>query len=119
MDDDKGINNLISQYLTKEGYEVYTAEDGPAGLKSFESLRPDLLVLDIMLPGFDGLELLSRIRQRSDVYVIMLTAKSDETDKIVGLTVGADDYITKPFSPRELVARIKAAFRRIDSPSDV
>jgi two-component system alkaline phosphatase synthesis response regulator PhoP len=119
VDDDKGINNLISQYLTKEGYEVYTAEDGPAGLKSFESLRPDLLVLDIMLPGFDGLELLSRIRQRSDVYVIMLTAKSDETDKIVGLTVGADDYITKPFSPRELVARIKAAFRRIDSPSDV
>lgn len=119
VDDDKGINNLISQYLKKEGYEVFIAEDGPAGLNSFESFRPDLLVLDIMLPGFDGLELLSRIRQRSDVYVIMLTAKADETDKIVGLTVGADDYITKPFSPRELVARIKAAFRRIDSPSDV
>lgn len=119
VDDDKAINNLISQYLKKEGYEVFIAEDGPAGLKSFESFRPDLLVLDIMLPGFDGLELLSRIRQRSDVYVIMLTAKADETDKIVGLTVGADDYITKPFSPRELVARIKAAFRRIDSPGDV
>jgi len=113
VDDDKGINNLISQYLTKEGYEVYTAEDGPAGLKSFESLRPDLLVLDIMLPGFDGLELLSRIRQRSDVYVIMLTAKSDETDKIVGLTVGADDYITKPFSVREVLARVKAQLRRV------
>ena len=119
VDDDKGIIKLISQYLEKEGYEVYTAEDGPSGLKSFESFRPDLLVLDIMLPGFDGLELLSRIRQRSDVYVIMLTAKSDETDKIVGLTVGADDYITKPFSPRELIARIKAAFRRVDSPNDV
>ena len=115
VDDDKGIIELISQYLKKEKYEVYTAEDGPSGLKSFESFRPDLIVLDIMLPGFDGLELLSKIRQRSEVFVIMLTAKTEETDKIVGLTVGADDYMVKPFSPRELVARIKAAFRRIDS----
>ena len=115
VDDDKGIIDLISKYLIKEGFEVYTAENGPSGLKSFESFKPDLIVLDIMLPGFDGLELLSKIRQRSDVYVIMLTAKSEETDKIVGLTIGADDYMVKPFSPRELVARIKAAFRRIDS----
>lgn len=116
VDDDKGIIDLISQYLSKEGYEVFTADDGPSGLKTFESFQPDLIVLDIMLPGFDGLELLSKIRQRSEAYVIMLTAKTEETDKIVGLTVGADDYMVKPFSPRELVARIKAAFRRIDSP---
>lgn len=115
VDDDKGIIDLISQYLKKEGYAVYTAENGPSGLISFESFQPNLIVLDIMLPGFDGLELLSKIRQRSGVYVIMLTAKAEETDKIVGLTVGADDYMVKPFSPRELVARIKAAFRRIDS----
>ena len=115
VDDDKGITDLISQYLKKEKYEVFSAEDGPSGFKSFESFKPDLIVLDIMLPGFDGLELLSKIRQRSEVFVIMLTAKAEETDKIVGLTVGADEYLVKPFSPRELVARIKAAFRRIDS----
>jgi len=116
VDDDKGIIDLISQYLFKEGFEVHTAGDGPSGLKAVELHKPDLIVLDIMLPGFDGLELLSKIRQRSEVYVIMLTAKIEETDKIVGLTVGADDYMVKPFSPRELVARIKAAFRRIDAP---
>jgi len=115
VDDDKGIIDLISKYLKKEGYEVYTAADGTSGFKSFEAFQPDLIVLDIMLPRIDGLELLSRIRQRSEVYVIMLTAKTEVTDKIVGLTVGADDYMAKPFSPRELVARIKAAFRRIDS----
>ena len=116
VDDDKGIIDLVSQYLLKEGFEVHTAGDGPSGLKAAEVYKPDLIVLDIMLPGIDGLELLAKIRQRSEVYVIMLTAKSDETDKIVGLTVGADDYMVKPFSPRELVARIKAAFRRIDAP---
>lgn len=116
IDDDKGIIDLISQYLLKEGFEVHTAGDGPSGLKAAELYKPDLVVLDIMLPGFDGLELLSRIRQRSEVYVIMLTAKIEETDKIVGLTVGADDYMVKPFSPRELMARIKAAFRRINAP---
>ena len=76
------------------------------------ALKPDLLVLDIMLPGMDGIELLSKLRRESDVYVILLTAKTEETDKIVGLSIGADDYVTKPFSPRELVARIKAALRR-------
>lgn len=116
IDDDKGILDLISQYLSAEGFKIFTAGDGPSGLKASESFQPDLIVLDIMMPGFDGLELLSKIRQRSEVYVIMLTAKTDETDKIVGLTVGADDYMVKPFSPRELVARIKAAFRRIDAP---
>jgi len=116
IDDDQGIIDLISQYLLKEGYEIFTAEDGPSGLKAANSFRPDLIVLDVMLPGFDGMELLSKLRQKSDVYVIMLTAKTEETDKVVGLTVGADDYMVKPFSPRELVARIKAAFRRINAP---
>lgn len=116
VDDDRGIIDLVSQYLKKEGYEVITAGDGPSGLKAADSYKPDLIVLDIMLPGFDGLELLSKLRQRSDVYVIMLTAKAEDTDKIVGLTVGADDYMVKPFSPRELVARIKAAFRRMHTP---
>jgi len=115
VDDDQGILELINTYLAAENFTVYTAGDGPAGLKAFEAYHPDLVVLDIMLPGFDGLELLSRIRQKSDVYVIMLTAKTEETDRIVGLTVGADDYMLKPFSPRELVARVKAAFRRLDA----
>ena len=116
VDDEESLRTLLSISLSHKGFEVFTAEDGPSGLKIFESFHPDLIVLDIMLPGFDGLELLSKIRQRSEVYVIMLTAKTEETDKIVGLTVGADDYMAKPFSPRELVARIKAAFRRLDSP---
>ncbi|MCG3212728.1 MAG: Transcriptional regulatory protein WalR [Anaerolineae bacterium] len=112
IDDEPSIINLVSAYLRPEGYEVHTAGDGPAGLKAARSLNPDLIVLDIMLPGLDGLELLSQLRRESDVYVIMLTAKTEETDKIIGLSVGADDYLTKPFSPRELVARIKAALRR-------
>ena len=81
---------------------MYSATDGPGGLKSARSLNPDLIVLDIMLPGLDGMQLLTQLRRDSDVYVIMLTAKTEETDKIIGLSVGADDYLTKPFSPREL-----------------
>ena len=113
IDDEPSIINLVSAYLKPEGYEVYTAADGNAGLKAARAFKPDLIILDLMLPGIDGIELLSRLRRESDVYVIMLTARTDETDKIVGLSVGADDYVTKPFSPRELVARIKAALRRI------
>jgi two-component system alkaline phosphatase synthesis response regulator PhoP len=115
IDDEKSILNLVTAYLRPEGYQVYTASDGPSGLKAARAYKPDLILLDIMLPGMDGVELLTRLRRESDVYVIMLTAKTEETDKIVGLSVGADDYVTKPFSPRELVARIKAAFRRISS----
>ena len=115
IDDEPSIVNLVSAYLKPEGYEVYTATDGPSGLKAAHAFKPDLIVLDLMLPGMDGLELLSRLRRESDVYVIMLTARTDETDKIVGLSVGADDYVTKPFSPRELVARVKAALRRIQT----
>lgn len=113
IDDEPSILNLVTSYLRAEGFDYRTAVDGPAGLLAAQTYQPDLIVLDIMLPGMDGIELLSHIRRESDVYVIMLTAKAEETDKIVGLSVGADDYLTKPFSPRELVARIKAALRRI------
>ncbi|PWH20389.1 MAG: DNA-binding response regulator [Ardenticatenia bacterium] len=115
IDDEQNIVELVAAYLRKEGYQVYTATDGTSGLKAARSIRPDLIVLDIMLPGMDGLDVLTQLRRESSVYVILLTARSDETDKIVGLTVGADDYVTKPFSPRELVARVKAALRRIQS----
>jgi two-component system alkaline phosphatase synthesis response regulator PhoP len=113
VDDERSILDLVTAYLRQEGYEVETAMDGPSGLKAARVLKPDLVVLDIMLPGMDGIEVLARLRRESDVYVIMLTAKSEETDKIIGLSVGADDYLTKPFSPRELVARVKAALRRL------
>ena len=115
IDDEQSILDLISAYLRPEGYQVYTASDGPSGLKAARAYKPDLVVLDIMLPGMDGVELLTHLRRESNVYVIMLTAKTEETDKIVGLTIGADDYVTKPFSPRELVARIKAAIRRMSN----
>lgn len=117
VDDEPSILNLITAYLKPEGYDVYTAADGNAALKAARAFKPDLIVLDLMLPGMDGLEMLSRLRRESEVYVILLTAKTEETDKIVGLSVGADDYVTKPFSPRELVARIKAALRRINKPA--
>ncbi len=118
IDDEPSIVNLVSAYLRPEGYQVFTAADGPTGLKAARAYKPDLILLDVMLPGMDGMELLSRLRLESDVYVIMLTARTEETDKVIGLTVGADDYVTKPFSPRELTARIKSALRRLEkSPS--
>jgi two-component system alkaline phosphatase synthesis response regulator PhoP len=112
IDDEPSIVNLVTAYLKPEGFEVFTAMDGPSGLKAARSFKPDLIILDIMLPGIDGIELLSRLRRESGVYVILLTAKTEETDKIVGLSVGADDYVTKPFSPRELTARVKAGRSR-------
>jgi two-component system, OmpR family, alkaline phosphatase synthesis response regulator PhoP len=117
IDDEPGILKLITAYLKPEGYEVHTASDGESGLKAARAFKPDLVLLDIMLPGLDGIDLLARLRRESDVYVILLTARTEETDKVIGLTVGADDYVTKPFSPRELVARIKAALRRIKASS--
>ena len=113
IDDEPSIINLVSAYLKPEGYEIFTAEDGISGLKAARAFKPDLVVLDLMLPGMDGIELLSQLRRESNVYVILLTAKTEEIDKLVGLSVGADDYVTKPFSPRELVARVKAALRRL------
>jgi two-component system alkaline phosphatase synthesis response regulator PhoP len=113
IDDEPNIVNLVTAYLKPEGYEVYTAEDGLQGLKAARAFKPDLIVLDVMLPGMDGIEVLTRLRRESDVYVILLTAKTEETDRVIGLSVGADDYVIKPFSPRELTARIKAALRRM------
>jgi two-component system alkaline phosphatase synthesis response regulator PhoP len=113
IDDEPSIVNLVTAYLKPEGYEVHSAQDGDAGLKAARAYKPDVIVLDLMLPGKDGYEVLSQLRRESNVYVILLTAKTEETDRIVGLSVGADDYVTKPFSPRELVARIKAALRRL------
>lgn len=115
VDDEPSIVNLVQAYLKPEGYEIFTAVDGHSGLKAARAFKPDLIVLDVMLPGMDGLEVLSRLRRESQAYVILLTARTEETDKIVGLSMGADDYVTKPFSPRELVARVKAAIRRIQT----
>ena len=113
IDDEPSIHTVVSAYLDAEGFEHLSAMDGPSGLKAARSFKPDVIILDVMLPGMDGIELLANLRRDSDVYVIMLTARTEEVDKIVGLSVGADDYLTKPFSPRELIARIKAAFRRL------
>ncbi len=113
VDDELTLLNTVRAYLEQEGYTVQTAVNGRLALLTFHDFQPDLVLLDIMLPEIDGLDVLRQLRQSSNVYVIMLTAKADETDKIIGLGMGADDYVTKPFSPRELVARIKAALRRI------
>ena len=112
VDDEVVLVDLVRSYLEREQYEVLTAADGRAALELARSVQPDLVVLDIMLPILDGIEVCRQLRQFSDAYVIMLTARAEELDKILGLTVGADDYLTKPFSPRELVARIKALLRR-------
>lgn len=115
VDDEPGILNVINAYLKPEGYEVYTASDGIQAIKAVQAFKPDLVILDVMLPGIDGIEVLTRIRRESQVYVILLTAKTEEMDRVIGLTVGADDYVTKPFSPRELTARVKSAFRRLSA----
>jgi len=117
VDDEPSILKLVTAYLESEGYDFLTAEDGISALKAVKSYRPDIIILDVMLPGMDGIEVLGQLRRESDAYVIMLTARSEETDKIIGLSVGADDYLTKPFSPRELMARIKAVIRRMHTAS--
>lgn len=112
VDDETPIVELIRGYLEAEGMDVAVAQDGPSAVESVRERRPDVVVLDVMLPGFDGFEVLRRVRTFSDAYVIMLTARAEEVDRIVGLSVGADDYLVKPFSPRELVARVRALLRR-------
>ena len=112
VDDEDSILNIVEAYLKSDGNTVHVARDGVQGLTAFRRYNPDLVILDIMLPEMDGLEVLQQIRRESDVYVMMLTAKSEEFDRVMGLTVGADDYLAKPFSPRELVARVKAILRR-------
>ena len=112
VDDDADIRDLLSAYLQKNGYRVTAVADGKGMREALESRRPDIVVLDLMLPGEDGLALCRNIRARSEIPVIMLTALGEETDRIVGLELGADDYLTKPFNPRELLARIKSVLRR-------
>lgn len=112
VDDEPQILEVVEKYLARDGFQVAIARDGEAAWSAFSAHKPDLVVLDLMLPKIDGLEVFKRLRQVSAVPVIMLTAKSEETDRIVGLELGADDYITKPFSPRELSARVKAVLRR-------
>src|SRR5436309_11359820 len=116
VDDERNIVELVRLYLTNEGYNVETAGTGTEALRKFASARPALVVLDLMLPEIDGWEVCRRIRRESEVPIIMLTARSDDVDKIVGLELGADDYLGKPFNPRELVARIKAVLRRASAP---
>jgi DNA-binding response OmpR family regulator len=111
-DDEARIRDIVRGYLESDGFDVVLAGDGEEALRLARERRPDVVVLDVTMPGLDGIEVLRRLRTESDVYVIMLTAKSEEVDKLVGLSVGADDYVTKPFSPRELVARIRAVLRR-------
>lgn len=112
VDDDQNINELIRMYLDKEGYQVIQAYDGEQAMELFQSEAPVLVVLDLMLPKMDGLSLCREIRKISDIPVIMLTAKGETFDKVLGLELGADDYMVKPFEPKELVARIKAVLRR-------
>ncbi len=112
VDDESSIVNIISYNLKKEGYDVITAEDGEAGLELALSESPDLILLDIMMPKIDGYEVCRKIREKSNVPIIMLTARADEVDKVIGLEMGADDYVTKPFGNRELIARVKAHLRR-------
>lgn len=116
VDDDADLRLLLADYLRREGYQVDTVEDGVAMDAWLESETPDLLILDLMLPGEDGLTLARRLRKRSQVPIVMISARGDDVDRIVGLEVGADDYLPKPFNPRELLARIRAVLRR-QSPS--
>lgn len=116
IDDDTEIRSLLTEYLTRSGFQVTGAEDGEQFFKALPAIRPDLIVLDIMMPGEDGFAVCQRLRRMSDVPVIMLTASGDETDRIVGLEMGADDFLSKPINPRELVARIRAILRRVQVP---
>jgi DNA-binding response OmpR family regulator len=112
VDDEEPLVRLVASYLEREGFDVVSAGDGERAVELARELAPDVIVLDLMLPGIDGIEACRRIRGFSNAYIVMLTARAEETDRIVGLSIGADDYLTKPFSPRELVARIKAMLRR-------
>ncbi|WP_294344621.1 response regulator transcription factor [uncultured Clostridium sp.] len=113
IEDETLVSDVIKKYLEKEGYEVYVTDNGAEALNLFRSLNPLMIILDLMLPDMDGEDICKEIRRESDVYIIMLTAKSSLEEKIEGLAIGADDYLVKPLSPRELVARVNAVFRRV------
>jgi DNA-binding response OmpR family regulator len=119
VEDERVINDAVADRLRAEGFEVEQAYDGPGAVDSNAATHPDLVVLDVMLPGFDGLEVCRRIQADTAVPVLMLTARDDESDILVGLAVGADDYLTKPFRMRELVARVRALLRRVDRAAEL
>ncbi len=115
VDDELKITRLLRDYLQQAGFRVVTAADGPGALAMARTEQPDMIVLDLGLPGIDGLDVTRALRRSSDVPIIMLTARAEEADRIVGLELGADDYLVKPFSPKELVARVRAVLRRVDA----
>ncbi len=115
VEDEPTVAEVVDRYLRRDGYNVCVAHDGLDGMEAYDRFQPDLVVLDLMLPGLDGMEVCRRIRSLATTPIIMLTARGDEVDKLVGLEVGADDYVTKPFSPRELAARVKVVLRRTAS----
>ena len=119
VEDEISFSDPLSYLLRKEGYDVVVAETGPAGLAEFDASGADLVLLDLMLPGLSGVDVCRGLRQRSSVPVIMLSAKDSEIDKVVGLEIGADDYVTKPYSSRELLARVKAVLRRLAEPEEL
>lgn len=112
VEDELSIQKVIRTYLESENFRVVCVDNGPEALTLAQELKPDLIILDLMLPGMDGMEIAARLRQVSDVYILILTARTEEADRVAGLRLGADDYLTKPFSPRELVARVQAILRR-------
>ncbi|MBB1512078.1 response regulator transcription factor [Tessaracoccus sp. MC1627] len=117
VDDERPLAGIVASYLNKAGFETALAYTGPDGVRSAQELDPDVIILDLGLPGIDGIEVCRQIRLFSDCYILMLTARADEVDKLIGLSVGADDYLTKPFSPRELVARVNTVLRRPRRPA--
>jgi len=119
VDDEPTITEVVSRYLQRAGYRTRVAADGPQALDLAAQERPDLVVLDLMLPGMDGLEVMRRLRERDRISVILLTAKGEASDRVIGLRLGADDYVVKPFSPAELVARVDAVLRRVDTSPEI
>ncbi len=118
VDDEPRITSLVRDYLDRAGFSVLEAADGPAALEAFRRHQPDAVVLDLGLPGMDGIDVVRSLRAHSEVPIVILTARSDETDRVVGLELGADDYVVKPFGPKELVARIRAVLRRVAAVAD-
>ncbi len=118
VDDEAMVREVVASYLERDGFKVQEAADGPTALRLVLESRPDLVVLDVMLPAIDGLEVLTEIRKRYDVPVILLTARTEEVDRVLGLELGADDYVVKPFSPRELAARVRSVLRRARPPAN-
>ena len=114
VDDEKNIRDIVRSYLEKEGFNVLVFENGESALEEYLHSAPDMLVIDIMMPGMSGLELCNEIRKHANTPIIIVSARDEEIDRILGIEMGADDYMMKPFSPKELVARIKAVFRRLD-----